>query len=165
MQISFLLQQYTRSVIVCSVSVHTIWDGQVWIRICYPRLPRWYMYIQITTKSLSNWDFVVPLMHCNPSDLDPDLDYPKGTHPVLYMYMQFHFIRTWFKFYFPLSWGNGNVNVCCRDIEKKKKFKPRIKLSHNIHCNTVMYLRYINSWHILIKVSQVMQQRFAVPTN
>ena len=58
------------------------------------------MYIQITTKSLSNSDFVVPLMHCNPSDLDPDLDYPKGTHPVLYMYMQFNFIRLGLNFIF-----------------------------------------------------------------
>ena len=58
------------------------------------------MYIQITTKSLSNWNFVVPLMYCDPSDLDPDLDHPKGTHPVLYMYMQFHFIRLGLNFIF-----------------------------------------------------------------
>ena len=56
------------------------------------------MYIQITTKSLSNWDFVFPLMYCDPSDLNPDLDHPKGTHPVLYMYMQFHFSRLGLNF-------------------------------------------------------------------
>ena len=103
------------------------------------------MYIQITTKSLSNSDFVVPLMHCNPSDLDPDLDYPKGTHPVLYMYMQFNFIRLGLNFIFLCLEVMIMQMYAAGILEKKKKFKPRIKLSHNIHCNTVMYLRYINS--------------------
>ena len=87
MQISFLLQQYTKKC-NCMVSMgahHLGWPGLN--QDLLSKITKWYMYIQITAKSLFNWDFVVRLMHCDPSDLDPDLDYPKGTHPVLWMYM------------------------------------------------------------------------------
>jgi len=37
--------------------------------------------IKGTNESVFRVDSSVPLMHHDPSDLDPDPDHPKGTHP------------------------------------------------------------------------------------
>ena len=42
-------------------------------------------------------------------------------------------IYPWFKFYFPLFWSMVMYDMIMSEKQREIKFKPRIKLNHNIH--------------------------------